>query len=126
MGSCVTDEREAHVAVDPRYLEQLRAELDGDCVAVNGFVATFVSMWPNRLQRVTCATNDDNVGALVDSALSIRSSSAMVGAVRLNAVASDLEQLGRAGDLAGVRRLIPHLRTVGDRTIERLSQMLLS
>lgn len=125
MGCCVMDEREAQADVDPKCLEWLCVELDGDRGAVNAFVATFVRMWPGRLQRVAVATQNGDVGDLIDSSLSIRSSCTMVGAIHLSSLALDLERLGRAGDLGQAQKLIPRLRTVGDRAVERLSNLIL-
>ena len=78
--------------LDPAVLERLRDELDDDDSVWKVFVQAFIAQMPQRLQRVRLAlTTGDNAGAM-DAVLSLKTSSQMVGAERLAALASDLEQ----------------------------------
>ncbi|PFG30651.1 Hpt domain-containing protein [Paramicrobacterium agarici] len=126
MSSSVISESEPHLTVDPQRLERLCADLDGDTEAVTGFISAFVRMWPARLDRVRGAVHRNDVEAILDSALSIRSSSGMIGAAQLGAVAVDVERCGRRGDVTGAHALIPRLSTAGSATVTVLSEMLVA
>ncbi|SEB92096.1 hypothetical protein SAMN04489806_2129 [Paramicrobacterium humi] len=121
---CASSELNARVAVDARCLERLCADLGGDMAAIRGFVSTFMKLWPGRLARVTSAAERADFDDLLDSTLSIRSASRMLGAMRLDYVAEDVERSGRAGDISHVRCLIPSLATTGEQTLDALTGVL--
>ena len=108
--------------VDSSALAALLASLDHDERAVDGFVATFITHWPERLRRAEQSVSAQDQAAIYDCALSIKVSGQMVGAVRLSTLGSDLELLVRSGRLDGARVIIDALRDVGDQTIEALSE----
>jgi HPt (histidine-containing phosphotransfer) domain-containing protein len=62
----------------------------------------------------------DDRAASLDACLSVKSSAAMVGALRLSAVASELERAIRAGDPAASRALLPQLSEVGERSMDAM------
>lgn len=79
--------------VDPAVLERLMRELDDDREGyARIFVADFIGCLPYRVERLRLALTTGDWEAAVDAALSLKTSSQMVGAERLAALASDLEK----------------------------------
>lgn len=126
MTVCASAEHDAGRTIDERTLERLCQDLDGNKSAVEGFVSTFIRLWPSRFSRVDGAARRADVTELLDSTLSIRSSSRMLGAVRLDEVAGDVERCGRAGNIAQVRVLVPELAATGQQTLAALKRLIAS
>lgn len=88
--------------LDPGVLDRLRDELEDDDGVWRVFVQNFISLLPDRTQmlRVTLTTGD--LAGALDAVLSLKTSSEMVGAERLAALALNLERslrtYGRQGD----------------------------
>lgn len=108
--------------LDDAALAALLASLDHDEHAVDGFVATFIDHWPERLRRAEQSIAAQDHAAIYDCALSIKVSGQMVGALRLSALGSDLELLVRSGRLDGALPLLEALRVVGEQTIHALTE----
>ncbi|OUE07743.1 hypothetical protein CMsap09_02245 [Clavibacter michiganensis] len=62
--------------------------------------------------------------AALDACLSVKSSAAMVGALRLSGLAGLLERAIRAADQAGSRALLPELAEVGERSMDAMRSWL--
>lgn len=107
--------------LDQSALDGLLASLDHDEDAVDGFVATFVGNWPDRLHRTAASLAASDRAALYDCALSIKVSSQMIGAARLSGCAGELESLIRSDRLETASVLLQTLRSVGDQTLAALS-----
>ncbi|MFT2690132.1 Hpt domain-containing protein [Clavibacter zhangzhiyongii] len=92
---------------------------DGQHACVD-FLRFFVDLWPSRWERVDRAVRADDCAAALDACLSVKSSAAMVGALRLSGVASDLERAIRANDPTASRALLPQLGEVGERSMDAM------
>jgi HPt (histidine-containing phosphotransfer) domain-containing protein len=89
-------EGQALPLLDGSVLDRLRAELDDDEGVWSVFVQDFVAHLPARTEKVRLAlTTADPVGAR-NAVLSLKTSSQMVGAENLAALALDLEHSLRA------------------------------
>ena len=107
--------------LDLTALAVLLASLDQDEDAVDGFVATFINHWPERLRRAARGITARDIPAIYDCALSIKVSSQMLGAVRLSALGSELENVVRSGRLDDALPILENLHTIGDETIGALA-----
>jgi two-component system, sensor histidine kinase and response regulator len=90
--------------VDERVLAELMASTGDDIGFVRELVDTYLADTPTQLEAMTVAVDADDADALVRPAHTLKSSSATVGAMRLSAVARELEMAGRSGGLDGASR----------------------
>lgn len=78
--------------VDLAVLDQLSKELDDNHEGYTRiFVANFIDCLPHRVERLRLALTTGDWEAAVDAAMSLKTSSQMVGAERLAALVLDLE-----------------------------------
>ena len=98
----------------------LEESLDGERALSRGFVGRYVEMWPARHARLCDALSEGNWGAATESALSLFSSSAMVGADRLGQMAGDLVELLKQGRHTQAASIIVPLGVCGNETVEQL------
>ncbi|MFC5929207.1 Hpt domain-containing protein [Cryobacterium melibiosiphilum] len=94
-------------------LRSLNSQLGGDHALQQRFVGDFVALWAVRIERLERALD---LGRLDDAdvvLLSIRSSSRMVGAVRLEAVAALVHGAVLLGDVPGCRAQLAGLESLG-------------
>ena len=91
--------------MDPAALQELGSQLDSPAVA-KGFARDYAKMWDQRYHRSPSSLDRGDEAAALDAVLSLKTSSAMVGGVRLAELAGELEDAirGRDADLA---RLAP-------------------
>lgn len=75
--------------VDHAVLAELRAELDAGIY--HGFITDYIGLLPRRLTRLEQAVQSMDGDAATDAIISLKTSSLMVGAVRLAALAVDFE-----------------------------------
>ncbi|RIJ44236.1 Hpt domain-containing protein, partial [Clavibacter lycopersici] len=92
---------------------------DGQHACVD-FLRFFVDLWPSRWDRLAAAVRVGDRTAALDACLSVKSSAAMVGALRLSDVAGRLEHAIRAADQAGADGLLPELGEVGERSMDAM------
>jgi two-component system, sensor histidine kinase and response regulator len=90
--------------VDERVLAELMASTGDDIAFVRELVETYLADTPTQLEAMTAAVDADDADALVRPAHTLKSSSATVGAMRLSAVARELEMAGRSGGLDAAAR----------------------
>lgn len=105
--------------LDPEVLDDLRDKLDSPRIALK-FADDYVGMWEMRRDRLSAALKRSDFPAAVDAVISLRVSSAMVGAVRLSCLAQRMENAVIGGDLAVARELIPAVAACGEQTVDRL------
>lgn len=90
--------------VDQSVLDRLLEELDQDEGYFTVFVAKFMQLLPLRIGKLRLALTTGDLDGAVDAVLSLKTSSQMVGAERLAALAMDLEGAirheSKQGDLA--------------------------
>lgn len=93
--------------LDPVVLQDLEDELGRPDLAA-GFAKDYVGLWEQRERRLSASLAEEDLEAALDSAISLKVSSSMVGARRLASLAQVLESAVRGGELSGgpVRELI--------------------
>ena len=97
--------------LDEDVLEELRTSVEGDRSFVVELIEAYVADGATHVAEVEAAVADGNAGSLVRPAHTLKSSSATVGALRLAALARDLEVAGRSGSLeASIAERVPQLR----------------
>ncbi|MBK0330738.1 glycosyltransferase [Brachybacterium sp. MASK1Z-5] len=101
-------------------LEELGAELDGRPDLGIDFVSAWAVNWPTRLARLERSLAAESPLASRDAIGSIRVTSSMVGASRLERVATDLDAQIENGDLVGARDQLPLITAVGRDTVNTL------
>lgn len=75
--------------VDQAILERLREDVNPE--VYEGFIRDYLRLLPRRLDRLGQAVQSMDYEAAMDAVLSLKTSSLMVGASRLGALAGDLE-----------------------------------
>lgn len=108
--------------VDPAPLHLLFSQLGGDRAIHNRFVNDFIALWRARAQRLSTALAAADVDEADVVLLSIRSSSNMLGAVRLEQTAVQVYSALKNNDLSGCAEQLPRLSAVGTETCLALSQ----
>ena len=102
-------------------LHSLEESLDGESALCRSFVCRYVDMWPGRFVRLHEAVSSGQKEDAMDAALSLRSSSLMVGAARLGKLTSDLIKVLETGcDGAASKKLVA-LRKCGNQTAGQLT-----
>lgn len=104
--------------VDPIALRVLAEDVGPESAA--SFARDFVRIWPRRRDNLTTALGRDDYAAAHDAALSLRTSSTMVGAARLAGLACSLERRLRAEGTAAAARLLAQIVECGERTVAAL------
>lgn len=97
-------------------LDELAGELHSNAKC-GEFVRRYVQMWDSRYGRLFAAVVTVDEPATADAILSIKSSSQMIGALRLAAMAAGAEQLALRDGSSGMQALLPRIRTCGQSTM---------
>ncbi len=101
--------------LDEEVLGELLSSTDGDVDFVRELVETYLADVPVQITGIADALEADDAAALVRPAHTLKSASATVGAMRLSAVARELEMAGRSGSLdAGARSGLADARSEVD------------
>ena len=79
-------------------------------------------MWRARYQTLASAVESGDLPAALDAILSLRTSSAMVGGVRLAVYAARLEDHMNNGDLRQAGPLLNDIAECGQRTVNELKE----
>jgi HPt (histidine-containing phosphotransfer) domain-containing protein len=90
-------------------LRELQDEGDPDIVAEVG--GLFIKHSPDKVDAIMQSVENGDDKGLHMAAHSLKSSSAYVGAMRLSALAKELELMGRSNSLGGARELAQSLKT---------------
>ena len=85
--------------LDEGVLAELTESTGGDIGFVRELIETYLADTPVQLDAMSAAVEADDADALVRPAHTLKSSSATIGAMRLSAVARELEMAGRTGAL---------------------------
>ena len=102
--------------VDLAVLAHLERQLN-DPSPAKAFARDYIAGFEGRYLRLTTAIGDRDVSAALDAALSLRNSSAMVGAARLSAMAAEFEVAVTAFELDTARDILPAIERCGLDTI---------
>ena len=105
--------------VDPTALRVLAEDVGPESAA--SFARDFVRIWPRRRDNLSTSLGRNDYDAAHDAALSLRTSSTMVGAARLAGLACDLERRLRAEGTETAARLLPQIVECGERTVAVLT-----
>ncbi|WP_030147830.1 MULTISPECIES: Hpt domain-containing protein [Mycetocola] len=109
-----------HPLLEHAEIERLSAALNGDLAATRAFLHSFCERWPERIAALEQSILHSDVLHARDSVLSIRTSSAMVGAKRLTVIAAGIECTLSEGHPDRVEENLRALRVSGIETIEAL------
>lgn len=103
---------------DQSVLDRLREELDDDDGVWTMFVDTFITLLPQRTERLRLALTTGDLPGALDAVLSLKTSSQMVGAERLAGFALALEEdLRTETSLHDPARILPQLAAAQYRPI---------
>lgn len=105
--------------VDPSALQELGSQLDSPAVA-KGFARDYTNMWDRRYRSLASSLDSGDDAAAMDAVLSLKTSSAMVGGVRLAELARELEAAIRVGDADLARLLLREVADSGNETVDEL------
>ena len=105
--------------LDLTVLRQLEEEL-GDSGVARSFVRDYIGIWESRIQYLIRSVADDDSEAAMDAVLSLKSSSTMVGGVRLAQLAGELEEAVRDGNMARAQSLLDDVAQRGSETVDEL------
>ncbi|MGY3378817.1 HPt (histidine-containing phosphotransfer) domain-containing protein [Arthrobacter sp. TE12231] len=105
--------------VDPAALQDLGVQLDSPAVA-KGFARDYTKMWDQRYRSLASALERGDLAGSMDAVLSLKTSSAMVGGLRLAQLAGELEVALRAGDMDHALSLLHDVAERGDETVDEL------
>jgi hypothetical protein len=105
--------------VDLTVLSSLELQLNDPCPA-RAFARDYVLGFGDRYLRLTSSIGNADLPAALDVALSLRSSSTMVGATRLSAMAASIESAVITADLEAARRVLSEIERCGLDTIREL------
>lgn len=119
MRAMTVPERRRLPLVDSRALDLLGDQIDNP-PAVRSFVLDFVDAWDERYLRLITDIEDRRSVAALDAILSIKTTSTMVGAVRLASLASGVEDLIRVGEYSAAADLLTRLQACALQTIDAL------
>lgn len=111
--------------VDLAVLSQLEHQLN-DPGPVRAFARDYIMGFEARYLRLESSIRDQDLVAALDAALSLRNSSAMVGATRLSAMAASFETAVTTVDLASARSALSTIERCGFDTIDELESRYLS
>lgn len=98
----------------------LEDSLEGQTALTRGFVGRYVEMWPSRYLRLSNAFSAGRWEEAADSALSLYSSSAMVGADRLGQMSGDLVELLKQDRQEKAQDALEELERCGNETVAEL------
>ena len=90
-------------------LRELQDEGDPDIVAEVG--GLFIKHSPDKVNAIMQSAERGDARGLQIAAHGLKSSSAYVGAMRLSALAKELELMGRSNSMEGTRELAQRLKT---------------
>lgn len=105
--------------VDPAALQELGSQLDSPAVA-EGFARDYANMWDHRYQALATSLDTGDDAAALDAVLSLKTSSAMVGGVRLAELAGELEDAIRGRETHRARTLLRAVAESGNDTVDQL------
>ncbi|MGO4190662.1 Hpt domain-containing protein [Arthrobacter sp. YAF17] len=105
--------------VDPAALQDLGAQLESPSVA-KGFARDYAKMWDQRYSCLASALDRRDEAGSLEAALSLKTSSAMVGGLQLAGLAGDLEEAVRGGDMARAGSLLAEIAESGSETVDEL------
>jgi CheY-like chemotaxis protein/HPt (histidine-containing phosphotransfer) domain-containing protein len=96
--------------LDPARLEEIRGlQAEGGDGLLARVIETYFDSAPGLVEAVANAVEKGDASAIADAAHPLKSSSALLGALRLSELCQELEALGRAGSTDGASDLLGEL-----------------
>lgn len=108
-----------HPLVDRSVLRDLAEQFENPAAA-GAFAADFIKVWEERYAKLSAAIAACDEVASLDSILSVKITSMMVGATRMAAMAVDLEDSIRRADMDRAAGALPALEDCGIQTVRQL------
>ncbi|PWH06442.1 glycosyl transferase [Brachybacterium endophyticum] len=113
-------ELEALPLILVEQMEELSEQLEGRSDLSIDFVSSWAVNWPARLAALERSVAAEDLARTRDAIGSIRVSSAMVGAARLERAAMDLEAEIERGDVEATLARLPAVTAIGNDTVTTL------
>ncbi|MHC6221943.1 Hpt domain-containing protein [Arthrobacter sp. MMS24-S77] len=114
-----TDRLAEHPILDLAEFQLLEDQMDNPLIA-RTFAGDFAKLWERRYEILAAAVERCDAAASLDAILSLRTSSTMVGGVRLALLAARLEEHIRNGDLRDTQPLLNAIAECGRATVHEL------
>jgi HPt (histidine-containing phosphotransfer) domain-containing protein len=92
-------------SIDKNAIDQLAADMGGRDAVVR-ITSMYAGKLPGEVETLTEAVSDGDLGRVQSNAHRLKSSTAMLGAVRLAGLFASLEQAGKKDDLDDSSRLL--------------------
>jgi len=108
-------------ALDRSVLAELRESVGDDDAFIADLVATYIAEGRDHLAAMDAAAAAGDAAAIVRPAHTLKSSSAALGALRLAAIARDIEMAGRAGETADLPTRVADARAAWDETLREMA-----
>ncbi|WP_028265298.1 Hpt domain-containing protein [Arthrobacter sp. MA-N2] len=105
--------------LDLAEFQLLEDQVDNPQIA-RSFAGDFAKLWGMRYEILAAAVGRGDVAGALDAILSLRTSSAMVGGVRLALLAGQLEEHIRNGGLREAQPLLSDVADCGYATVQEL------
>lgn len=105
--------------LDLTAIQTLEDQLDNPLIA-RTFVRDFTRLWERRHAALAAAIGSYNTVAALEAVLSLKTSSTMVGGVRLALMAGQIENVIRSRDVREAQALLAGIEECGDATVAEL------
>ncbi|HET7535479.1 MAG TPA: Hpt domain-containing protein [Candidatus Didemnitutus sp.] len=109
--------------LDPQAVENLRSISPDDGTFLHGLVSIFLADTPKHITAMQLALTRNGAAELGRLAHQVKGSASNFGATRLIALCLELEQLGKASDLAAARTKLDALRAEFDQVRRALESL---
>jgi HPt (histidine-containing phosphotransfer) domain-containing protein len=107
--------------LDRTVVDELRDSVGGDEEFISDLVSTYVNEGSGHFAAMQAAVDANDAAAIVRPAHTLKSSSAALGAMRLSAIARDIEMAGREGAADGLKERVREARQTWDDTLEEMA-----
>ena len=107
--------------LDRAVIAELRESVGDDDEFITDLAATYLAESAEHLAVMDAAATAGDAAAIVRPAHTLKSSSAALGALRLSAIARDIEMAGRAGNAADLTARVADARAVWDATLSEMA-----
>jgi HPt (histidine-containing phosphotransfer) domain-containing protein len=105
--------------LDLAVFQLLEDQLDNPLIA-RSFARDFAKLWSLRYEVLAGAVERGDYAGALEAILSLKTSSTMVGGVRLAVLAGEFEKQIREGDVRGARPLLAAVAECGQATVLEL------
>ena len=111
--------------LDPAVIETLRQLTPpGEPDVLTEVLQMFLAEFPPRMNRLRIAWASQNIEEMYRAAHSLKGSAGNIGAERLMKVCSQLDEMGRSGDLANASPLVDALASEFDKVAAEIHRII--